>query len=85
MTLSAYKFEGKPVPVQAPEDVLDRLAGLVISYKMLSKDRVTKAAKEQRAFIDGFLYGLEVAEVIDAGDREKLYQFFMGTEEGSNA
>ena len=73
-----YWFEGKSIEVRASEDVLDRLSGLVISYKMLSKDRLTKAAKEQRAFIDGFLYGLEVAEVIDAGEREKLYQFFMG-------
>lgn len=75
-----YWFEGKSIEVRASEDVLDRLSGLVISYKMLSKDRVTKAAKEQRAFIDGFLYGLEVGEVIDAAERDKLYKFFMGEE-----
>ena len=75
-----YWFEGKSIEVRASEDVLDRLSGLVISYKMLSKDRLTKAAKEQRSFIDGYLYGLEVGEVIDAGEREKLYKFFMGEE-----
>lgn len=75
-----YWFEGKHLEVSVSEDALDRLAGLVISYKMLSKDRVTKAAKEQRAFIDGFLYGLEVGEVIDANERETLYKFFMGEE-----
>ena len=75
-----YWFEGNSIEVTISDDVLDRLAGLVISYKMLSKDRVTKAAKEQRAFIDGFLYGLEVGEVINSGDRDKLYNFFMGEE-----
>ena len=75
-----YWFEGKSIEVIASEDVLDRLAALVISYKMLSKDRLTKAAKEQRSFIDGYLYGLEVGEVIDSSAREKLYKFFMGEE-----
>ena len=78
--MSSYKFEGREVPVLLAAEVLDPLAGLVISYKMLSRDRLTKAAKEQRAFIDGFLYGLQVAEVINSVDREKLYKFFMGEE-----
>ena len=75
-----YWFEGNSIEVTISDDALDRLAGLVISYKMLSKDRVTKAAKEQRAFINGFLYGLEAMEEIDSDGRDKLYKFFMGEE-----
>jgi hypothetical protein len=40
---------------------------------------VTKAAKAQDAFIQGYLYGLEMANMIDSQLSAELYQFFMET------
>jgi hypothetical protein len=56
---------------------MDRLAGIAISYKILSKDRVTKAAKEQRSLFKGVLYGLELAGKIAPATQDVLYTFFM--------
>lgn len=72
-----YFFEGKSIETHLPEHVMDRLAGIAISYKVLSKDRVTKAAKEQRAFFDGVLCGLELAGMLAPATKDVLYDFFM--------
>ena len=72
-----YRFEGRSILTDVSEDVLDILAGLVISYRLMSRDRVTKEAKCQLAFIQGYLYGLEVGEVIDSERSKELYRFFM--------
>lgn len=72
-----YTFEGRTISTTIDAEVLDRLAGLVIAYKMLSKSKVVKAAREQEGFIKGFLYGLEVANIIDSDDSEELLAFFM--------
>lgn len=72
-----YYFGGKNIEIPVPEHILDRLAGIAISYKVLSKDRVTKAAKEQRSFFKGVLYGLEMAGMIPPATQEVLYTFFM--------
>lgn len=72
-----YFFEGKSIETHLPEHIMDRLAGIAISYKVLSKDRVTKAAKEQRSFFNGILYGLEMAGQIPPAAQEMLYDFFM--------
>lgn len=72
-----YTFEGRTISTTVDAEVLDRLAGLVIAYKMLSKSKVVKAAREQEGFIKGFLYGLEVANIIDSDDSEELLAFFM--------
>ena len=72
-----YFFEGKSIETHLPEHIMDRLAGIAISYKILSKDRVTKAAKEQRSFFNGVLYGLELAGKIPPATQEVLYKFFM--------
>jgi hypothetical protein len=76
--MTTYNFEGKVIETDVPEEILNRLAALAISYKMLSKDRITKAAKEQRALIKGFMYGLEAGDVVDEDESVKLYRFFMG-------
>ena len=76
--MNSYMFEGRTLNTDVPEDVLDRLAGLVIAYKTVSKAKVVKAAREQEGYIKGFLYGLEVGEVIDPDDSEELLSFFMG-------
>lgn len=75
-----YIFEGRSLLTEVSEEVLDILAGLTISYRLMSKDRVTKAAKAQEAFIRGYLYGLEVAKVIDSHRSEELYKFFLNLE-----
>ena len=75
--MSEYQFEGRVLKNDLSEDVLNRLASLVISYKLLSKDRITKAAKAQEAFIRGYLYGLEAGLVIDSTESTELYKFFM--------
>lgn len=75
-----YNFEGRSLLTDVSEEALDILAGLVISYRLLSKDRITKAAKAQEAFIRGYLYGLEVAKTIDSKRSEALYKFFMNQE-----
>lgn len=75
-----YVFEGRTFLTDTPEELLDVLAGLVISYRLLSKDRITKAAKAQEAFIRGYLYGLEASKVIDATRSQALYKFFMNQE-----
>lgn len=72
-----YTFEGRTISTTVDAEVLDRLAGLVIAYKMLSKSKIVKAAREQEGFIKGFLYGLEVANIIDSDDSEELLAFFM--------
>lgn len=72
-----YTFEGRTISTKATPEVLDRLAGLVIAYKMLSKAKIVKAAREQEGYIKGFMYGLEVAGVIDSEDSEELLAFFM--------
>lgn len=75
--MTSYRFEGDVLHIDVPEDVLNHLAGISISYKMLSKDRVTKAAKQQKSFFKGVLYGLELGEVIDSDQSNSLYDFFM--------
>ena len=75
-----YVFEGRTFLTDVPEEILDVLAGLVISYRLMSKDRITKAAKVQEGFIRGYLYGLEVAKTIDAARSKEMYQFFMNQE-----
>lgn len=75
--MGTYYFEGGNIDTDLPEHILDHLAGIVISYKVLSRDRVTKAAKEQRAFFNGVLCGLELTGRISCDEREKLYHFFM--------
>ena len=72
-----YYFSGKNIEIPVPEHILDRLAGIAISYKVLSKDRVTKAAKEQRAFFNGVLCGLELAGMLAPATKDVLYNFFM--------
>ena len=79
-----YTFEGRSILTDVSEELLDFLAGLVICYRLLSKDRVTKAAKAQEAFIRGYLYGLEVSKTIDSNRSEQLYKFFMN-QEGAHA
>ena len=80
-----YMFEGREVNFDIPTNLrvehLDVLSGLVISYKLLSKDRVTKAAKVQEGFIRGYLYGLEMSGITDSTINDKLYKFFMEEEE----
>ena len=76
--MNEYFFEGGTIDTPLPDHVMDRLAGIAISYKMFSKDRVTKAAKEQRAFFNGVLCGLEMAGNITPTTQENLYAFFMG-------
>lgn len=79
-----YMFEGRKVTFDIATSLrvehLDVLSGLVISYRLLSKDRVTKAAKAQEAFIRGYLYGLEMSGIIDSTINDKLYKFFMNQE-----
>lgn len=75
--MTEYKFEGNILHIDVPEDVLNHLAGIAITYKLLSKDRVTKAAKQQKSFFKGVLYGLQVGEVIDSDQYSSLYNFFM--------
>lgn len=79
-----YKFEGRTLEFDTAYNLtveqLDVLSGLVISYRLLSKDRVTKAAKAQDAFIRGYLYGLEMSKTIDSDQSDCLYQFFMNQE-----
>lgn len=76
-----YCFEGRVLRLDDPGELssehLDVLAGLVISYRLLSKDRMTKAARAQEAFIRGYLYGLESCKVIDSNISEDLYMFFI--------
>lgn len=72
-----YFFEGKYIETHLPEHIMDRLAGIAISYKILSRDRVTKAAKEQRSLFKGVLYGLELAGKIPPAAQDTLYTFFM--------
>jgi hypothetical protein len=80
----SYIFEGRELTSDIVTgmrvEYLDVLAGLVISYKLLSKDRVTKAAKAQDAFIRGYLYGLETSGIIDSTENDKVYKFFMNQE-----
>ena len=73
-----YLFEGSELSCDVPHDILDQLAGIAISYKILSKDRLTKAAKEQRSFFDGVLYGLILGEVMRTDERETVRAFFLG-------
>lgn len=79
-----YMFEGRKLDFDITTNLrvehLDVLSGLVISYRLLSKDRVTKAAKAQEAFIRGYLYGLEMSGVIDSTINDTLYSFFMNQE-----
>ena len=79
-----YMFEGRKLNFEMTTNLrvehLDVLSGLVISYRLLSKDRVTKAAKAQEAFIRGYLYGLEMSGIIDSAINDKLYNFFMNQE-----
>jgi len=77
-------FEGRKLNFEMTTNLrveqLDVLSGLVISYRLMSKDRVTKAAKAQDAFIRGYLYGLEMSGIIDSTINDKLYKFFMNQE-----
>ena len=79
-----YMFEGRKLNFEMTTNLrveqLDVLSGLVISYRLMSKDRVTKAAKAQDAFIRGYLYGLEMSGIIDSTINDKLYKFFMNQE-----
>lgn len=75
--MNEYQFEGRTIHTNLRGAILDRLAGLVISYKAIAKANVVKAAREQEGYIKGFLYGLEVAGEIDSEDSDELFTFFM--------
>lgn len=74
----SYSFEGKAIGTTLDPGVLDKLAGLAIGYKLVSKPRVTKAAREQQAYFKGLLHGLVLSKQISADESDKLYKFFLG-------
>lgn len=75
--MTEYQFEGRVINTFLNKEILDRLAGLVVSYKTMTKAKVVKAAREQEGYIKGFLYGLEAAGEIDSEDSDQLFNFFM--------
>lgn len=75
--MTEYQFEGRVINVSLRKEILDRLAGLVVSYKTMTKAKLVKAAREQEGYIKGFLYGLEVVGAIDSEDSDLLFNFFM--------
>lgn len=76
--MNEYMFEGKALTTDVPDDILNPLAGIAITYKLMSKDRITKEAKQQRSFFKGVLYGLQLGEVISTHQYDHLYNFFIG-------
>ena len=74
----SYSFEGKVIGINLDPNILDKLAGLAIGYKLVSKPRVTKAAREQQAYFKGLLHGLVLSKQISVDESDKLYKFFIG-------
>jgi hypothetical protein len=71
-----YSFEGKSIATDIPQEVLDRLASFVITYRMLKVSGGSKATNIQLSFIKGFIHGLLIGGTITDEDKDKLVEFF---------